>query len=148
MNPTKDDYYPKIPPTVQTSKTTAAPTKFGNYIGTGLFASTDIQVGEDVVISKSPFVAVLDTSRLGDTCSGCFGRKQLQRSVQQGQVQGQEQGQEQGGIGIKDNAFGGGELRGCSGCHVVKYCDKVFMELIFFFFFFCENSSFLLERYM
>ena len=69
-----------------------------NGMGNGLFAVEDIKVGEDVVHAKVPFVAVLDTPRLEDTCAGCFGKKQLQT---------------------------GGELKSCTGCRVVKYCDRV-----------------------
>lgn len=69
-----------------------------NGMGNGLFATADIQVGADVVHAKVPFVAVLDTPRLGDTCSGCFGKKQMET---------------------------GADLKACTGCRVVKYCDRV-----------------------
>ncbi|KAJ5133454.1 hypothetical protein N7526_004819 [Penicillium atrosanguineum] len=66
-------------------------------MGNGLFATSNIKVGEDVVHARVPFVAVLDSPRLEDTCSGCFGKKQM-----------------------------GGEtdLKACTGCRVVKYCDR------------------------
>lgn len=67
-------------------------------MGTGLFASSDIATGQDVLYIKVPFVAVLDTARLEDTCSGCFGKKQFEND----QI----------------------ELKGCTGCQVVRYCDK------------------------
>lgn len=67
-------------------------------MGNGLFATSDIKVGEDVMHAKVPFVAVLDTSRLEDTCSGCFGKRQMENSA---------------------------ELKACTGCRVVKYCDRV-----------------------
>lgn len=67
-------------------------------MGNGLFATADIKVGEDVVHAKVPFVAVLDTPRLVDTCSGCFGKKQME---------------------------GGTELKACTGCRTVRYCDRV-----------------------
>lgn len=67
-------------------------------MGNGLFATADIKVGEDVVHAKVPFVAVLDTPRLQDTCSGCFGKKQMEA---------------------------GAELKACTGCRTVKYCDRV-----------------------
>ena len=41
-------------------------------MGQGLFATDDIKVAQDVVVIEKPFVAVLDTVRLPDTCSGCF----------------------------------------------------------------------------
>ncbi|PYI05835.1 SET and MYND domain protein [Aspergillus sclerotiicarbonarius CBS 121057] len=67
-------------------------------LGRGLFASTDIAVGESVLDIPIPFVAVLDTQRLEDTCSGCFGQKQLENEEI--------------------------SLKACTGCQVVKYCDK------------------------
>lgn len=79
------------------TKTTPQPAPGG--LGRGLFASTDIAVGEDVLHLPVPFVAVLDTEHLGEVCSGCFGQRQL----------------EEEGIALK----------GCRGCGVVKYCDKV-----------------------
>ncbi|RAK91029.1 SET and MYND domain protein [Aspergillus costaricaensis CBS 115574] len=78
------------------TKTTPQPAPGG--LGRGLFASTDIAVGEEVLHLPVPFVAVLDTEHLGEVCSGCFGQRQL----------------EEEGIALK----------GCRGCGVVKYCDK------------------------
>ncbi|PYH39292.1 S-adenosylmethionine-dependent methyltransferase [Aspergillus neoniger CBS 115656] len=48
------------------TKTTPQPAPGG--LGRGLFASTDIAVGEDVLHIPVPFVAVLDTEHLGETC--------------------------------------------------------------------------------
>ncbi|PLB34964.1 S-adenosylmethionine-dependent methyltransferase [Aspergillus candidus] len=69
-----------------------------NGLGQGLFATKAIPAGGDVLNIKTPFVAVLDTERLGDTCSGCFGRRY----------------------------FGGDDvsLRACTGCRVLRYCDR------------------------
>ncbi|RAL03410.1 S-adenosylmethionine-dependent methyltransferase [Aspergillus ibericus CBS 121593] len=67
-------------------------------LGRGLFALTDIAVGENVLDIPIPFVAVLNTDRLEDTCSGCFGQRQLE-----------------------DEKI---TLKACTGCQVVKYCDK------------------------
>ncbi|GAB1211892.1 hypothetical protein ATERTT37_001016 [Aspergillus terreus] len=66
-------------------------------LGTGLFATENIKPGENILHIQNPFVAVLETQRLTDTCSGCFGKRQLES---------------------------GTELRACTGCQVVKYCDK------------------------
>lgn len=79
--------------------TNATPGPAGNGMGTGLFASSDISTGEDVLRISSPFVAVLDTPRLEDTCSGCFGKRHM----------------------VADQV----DLKACTGCQVVKYCDKV-----------------------
>jgi hypothetical protein len=78
--------------------TKTEPRSAPNGMGNGLFATLDIKVGQDVVHAQVPFVAVLDSPRLEDTCSGCFGKKQM-----------------------------GGEtdLKACTGCRVVKYCDRV-----------------------
>ena len=84
-------------PSVRT-KTISSPAP--NGMGTGLFASLDIRTGEDILKISSPFVAVLDTPRLTDTCSGCFGKRQA----------------------IADQSV---DLKACTGCQVVKYCDKV-----------------------
>lgn len=68
-------------------------------MGNGLFATKDINVGEDVLKTNRPFVAVLDTPKLEDTCSGCFGKKQF---------------------------FDGAKPpKACTGCKVVRYCDRV-----------------------
>ncbi|PYH47591.1 S-adenosylmethionine-dependent methyltransferase [Aspergillus saccharolyticus JOP 1030-1] len=68
-------------------------------LGRGLFATTNVAAGADVLHVSTPFVAVLDTHQLGQICSGCFGRRQLDDEDRR--------------------------LRGCTGCQVVKYCDKI-----------------------
>ena len=80
------------------SVTTRTEPRASEGMGNGLFATSDIKVGEDVLHAKVPFVAVLDTARLDDTCSGCFGKRQMDI---------------------------GAELKACTGCRVVKYCDRV-----------------------
>jgi SET and MYND domain-containing protein len=84
-----------------TTKTEPRPAPDG--MGNGLFATSDIKIGEDVVHAKVPFVAVLDSPRLEDTCSGCFGKMQME---------------------------GGTDLKACTGCRVVKYCDRVSSSFI------------------
>ncbi|GMF77823.1 unnamed protein product [Aspergillus oryzae] len=79
--------------------TRATPGPAPGGLGRGLFASTTIKVGEDVLNITSPFVAVLDTPRLSDTCSGCLGSGPFHHS---------------------------GPLKNCTGCKVVKYCDRVY----------------------
>ncbi|KAJ5890171.1 hypothetical protein N7504_010981 [Penicillium tannophilum] len=79
-----------------TTKTVPGPAP--NGMGNGLFATEDIKVGGDVVHAQTPFVAVLDSSRLDDTCSGCFGKRQMQE--------------------------GNADLKACTGCRVVRYCDR------------------------
>ncbi|KAJ5811255.1 Zinc finger MYND-type [Penicillium robsamsonii] len=77
--------------------TRTVPQSAPNGMGNGLFATTDINPGEDVLHIKTPFVAVLDSPRLEDTCAGCFGKRQMET---------------------------GNELKACTGCRVVKYCDR------------------------
>ncbi|RJE20264.1 hypothetical protein PHISCL_07397 [Aspergillus sclerotialis] len=81
--------------------TKAVPGPAPDGMGTGLFASTDIQLGDDVLYIKTPFVAVLDTPRLEDTCAGCFGKRMS-----------------------PEGALADIELKACTGCRVVRYCDK------------------------
>ncbi|KAL4783982.1 hypothetical protein BJX76DRAFT_357430 [Aspergillus varians] len=81
------------------SKATPGPAPNGQ--GRGLFASTDLRTGDDILHIKSPFVAVLETQRLDDTCSGCFGKRLLESDPESKIV-----------------------LRACAGCQVIKYCDK------------------------
>ncbi|KAL2834297.1 hypothetical protein BDW59DRAFT_156238 [Aspergillus cavernicola] len=71
-------------------------------LGTGLFANKNIRTGEDVLHFESPFVAVLETQRLEDTCSGCFGKRQLETDSEDNKI----------------------TLKACTGCQIVKYCDK------------------------
>jgi hypothetical protein len=94
------------------AKTIARPA--GNGMGNGLFAATNIAMGQEVLRIQKPFAAVLDSPRLQDTCSGCFGIRRLQRN----------QGSGSGAIhdhGDDDVA----ELKACTRCQVVRYCDKV-----------------------
>lgn len=66
-------------------------------MGNGLFASADIPPGGNVLVIQTPFVAALNTPSLEDTCSGCFGQR------------------------MDENH----EVKACTGCGVVKYCDRV-----------------------
>ena len=102
------------------SVTTKTELRAAGGMGNGLFAISDIKVGEDVLHAKVPFVAVLDTSRLDDTCSGCFGKRQMENSA---------------------------ELKACTGCRVVKYCDRVsfFHGLFWFFLFFALGYRICIE---
>ncbi|KAJ5711421.1 hypothetical protein N7488_005577 [Penicillium malachiteum] len=86
---------PQEPLPSVTTRTVPGPAP--NGMGNGLFATEDIKVGEDVVHAKTPFVAILDSARLEDTCSGCFGKRQM---------------------------AGNSDLKACTGCRVVKYCDR------------------------
>ncbi|KAJ5347130.1 zinc finger protein [Penicillium brevicompactum] len=78
-----------------TTKTVPRPAP--NGMGNGLFATTDMNPGDTVLHIEAPFVAILDSPRLEDTCAGCFGKRQVET---------------------------GSELKACTGCRVVKYCDR------------------------
>ncbi|KAH8432153.1 S-adenosylmethionine-dependent methyltransferase [Aspergillus melleus] len=78
--------------------TKANPGQAPGGLGKGLFASTNLKTGEDVLSIQNPFVAVLETPRLDDTCSGCFGKRQLENAD--------------------------ATLKACTGCQVVEYCDR------------------------
>jgi hypothetical protein len=73
-------------------------------MGQGLFATDDIKVAQDVMVIEKPFVAVLDTPRLTDTCSGCFRMSDIVNKI---------------------------DLKACTQCRTVKYCDKVCFSVIF-----------------
>ncbi|PLB48078.1 SET domain-containing protein [Aspergillus steynii IBT 23096] len=79
--------------------TKANPGQAPGGLGKGLFASASLKTGDDVLTIQTPFVAVLEKPRLDDTCSGCFGKRQL---------------------GNVDAA-----LKACTKCQVVKYCDRI-----------------------
>ncbi|KAI9372090.1 hypothetical protein BJX61DRAFT_543038 [Aspergillus egyptiacus] len=70
-------------------------------LGKGLFARENIRTGDNVLHYENPHVAVLDTERLEDTCHGCFGKRSLEAEPENEIV-----------------------LKACTGCQVVKYCDK------------------------
>ena len=95
--------------------TNAVPRPAPHGMGNGLFATKDIQIGQDVVHAKVPFVAVLDSPRLDDTCAGCFGKRQMET---------------------------GTDLKACTGCRVVRYCDRVCTMFSLFFFLFSFTQSF------
>ncbi|KAL5343926.1 hypothetical protein BJX70DRAFT_3510 [Aspergillus crustosus] len=82
-------------------ETKTAPGPAPNGQGRGLFATTDLRVGDTLLHVQEPFVAVLDSKRLEDTCSACFSQRQLAASP--------------------DNGI---TLKACTGCKVIRYCDK------------------------
>ncbi|KAJ5135393.1 uncharacterized protein N7515_004671 [Penicillium bovifimosum] len=64
-----------------TTKTVSQPAADFGY--DGLFATTDIEPGQDVLHIKTPFAAVLDSPRLEDHCSCCFSPE---REIREGAV--------------------------------------------------------------
>ncbi|KAJ5542318.1 hypothetical protein N7535_004738 [Penicillium sp. DV-2018c] len=83
-----------------TTKTVSRPAP--NGMGRGLFATTNINPGEDVVHIKTSFVAVLNSLSLHVVCAGCFGKRSTDK--------------------LRD--FESQALKACAGCRVVKYCDR------------------------
>ncbi|KAK2738631.1 hypothetical protein FQN57_006949 [Myotisia sp. PD_48] len=80
--------------------------------GFGLFALKTINAGDEVAYTQNSFSAVLDTDKLADACSNCFGTRMLL-------VQALEPPE----WGTRDKDIIG--LKACTGCRVVKYCDKI-----------------------
>ncbi|KAH8701127.1 hypothetical protein BGW36DRAFT_425922 [Talaromyces proteolyticus] len=80
-------------------KTVTRPT--GDSMGNGLFATADIENGGEVLRTDKPFVIVLDTPRLHDTCAGCYGTRQL-----------------------LNPETASADLKACTRCKVVRYCNK------------------------
>lgn len=72
--------------------------------GRGLFATSTIKMGKDVFSMPATFSTVLSTERLKDACSNCFANLPF-------------------GVNIMANVDM--KLWACSGCKVVKYCDRV-----------------------
>lgn len=87
-------------------------------LGNGLFTTSEVAPGEQVVLIKRPFVAVLDTPRLKDSCCGCFT---IVDDTSVSSTNGQE------------NEDWSSSLKTCTGCKVVKYCNKVCLNSISFF---------------
>lgn len=79
----------------------AFPRKTPNH-GEGLFPRMRIKVGEDVLQIREPLVAVLESSRMEDTCANCFGARTANALTEEK---------------VK--------LKRCTGCQKVMYCDKV-----------------------
>lgn len=75
----------------------------GVSIGQGLFATTAIRKGEDILIVEAPLVALVEEKQLSTICSGCFDTGQP------------------GSIDADDSE----PVKACVRCHVVHYCGKV-----------------------
>jgi hypothetical protein len=75
--------------------------------GTGLFAARQIKLNEAILSVDQPLMLALDTPRLNDTCYCCL--LFLERS---------------GSIKRNDKAETK-TLKACTGCKIVRYCDKV-----------------------
>ncbi|EFE38244.1 SET and MYND domain protein, putative [Trichophyton verrucosum HKI 0517] len=71
--------------------------------GRGLFATSTIKMGKDVFSMPATFSTVLSTERLKDACSNCFANLPF---------------------GVNVMASVDMKLWACSGCKVVKYCDR------------------------
>jgi hypothetical protein len=95
-------------------------------LGNGLFTTSEFAPGEPVVLIKRPFVAVLDTPQLKDSCSGCF------TVVDDTSVSSTNE---------KENEDLSSSLKTCTGCKVVKYCNKVCLNSISFKDFLKTTSS-------
>jgi hypothetical protein len=75
--------------------------------GNGLFATRQIKLNNTVLSVGQPLMLALDTPRLNDTCYCChlFMEKSAQMK--------------------RDGKIKAKTLKACTGCTVVRYCDKV-----------------------
>jgi hypothetical protein len=80
--------------------------------GTSLFAARQIKLNEAILSVNQPLMLALDTPRLNDTCYCCL--LFLERS---------------GWIKRNDKTETK-TLKACTGCKVVRYCDKVRFNLV------------------
>ena len=78
--------------------------------GNGLFATRQIELNNTILSVAQPLMVALDTPRLKDTCYHCF--LFIEKS---------------GSIKRNDNTKTK-TLKACTGCTVVRYCDKVSKE--------------------
>ena len=79
-----------------------------NHAGSGLFTSTAIEAGEEVLRIDRPLVSVLDSPHLKDACSNCFVWVPENGVGQFGEEKGAKL-----------------KLRACQGCKINRYCSKV-----------------------
>jgi SET and MYND domain-containing protein len=92
--------------TANSARTEVRPAKQdGISIGFGVFATTDIVKGADVLILDQPPIALVEEKQLKNICSGCYDTSQG-RSI--------------------DNRRPG-LVKACVRCKVVSYCDKVLL---------------------
>ncbi len=96
--------YGPLPQFVQRKYVTSKPTP---EAGNGLFAVASIALSEPILEIRRPLTQALDTARLKDTCYHCL------KLAEKGSV-------------MKDDEKGQGKiLRACTGCGIVRYCNKV-----------------------
>jgi hypothetical protein len=75
--------------------------------GNGLFATRQIKLKNTILSVNQPLMLALDTPRLKDTCYCCLAY--IDKS---GQIK-------------RDDKSKAKTLKACTGCHTVRYCDKV-----------------------
>jgi hypothetical protein len=75
--------------------------------GNGLFATRQIKLKNTILSVNQPLMLALDTPRLKDTCYCC-----LTYMDKSGQIRHGDESQTKA-------------LKACTGCHTVRYCDKV-----------------------
>ena len=77
--------------------------------GTGLFTTETVSPGELLLSLEVEVLSVLDSPRFGITCEWCYHSPAEDECLE-------ERG---------DEALGGGSLKKCAGCGVVRFCDVV-----------------------
>jgi hypothetical protein len=75
--------------------------------GTGLFAARQIKLNEVILSVNQPLMLALDTARLNDTCYCCLLFREKPGSIKR--------------IDKAETKT----LKACTGCKIVRYCDKV-----------------------
>jgi hypothetical protein len=75
--------------------------------GAGLFAAGQIKLDEVILTVNQPLMLALDTSRLNDTCYYCLLFLERSSSIK------------------RNDKVETKTLRACTGCKIVRYCDKV-----------------------
>ena len=76
--------------------------------GNGLFASQDIDPGQEIFRIEQPLLSVLDSPHLRDACANCYTWCPPSGVGQFG---------EEKGVGVT--------LKACLGCKINRYCSKV-----------------------
>ncbi len=72
----------------------------------GLYAMADIPEGEEVIAIREPWLLVVDSEHLDETCNTCFAWTSPRR----------------GFTAVSDDEV---TLKTCLGCRTVRYCSKV-----------------------
>ena len=96
-----------FPPLSQTVSQDRISIKKDAHNGKGVFAAKQISLNTPILSVTRPLIVALDTQRLKDTCYHCHDWRE--RSFREG----------------KNSTRDEVPLKACTGCKVVRYCNKV-----------------------